>query len=227
MLWVILIGGAGMVAGLVSLSMMIGERNRDRLLVASAKRAGLSFSPQDPFDCAGPPFDLFRQGDGRGTQNVMWRPNAEHPIRVFDYWWYDEYEDNNGVAHRSYHRRTCATAEVGWLWPQLSLTKEGLVSKAASVLGVRDIEFESEEFNRTFYVTSEDRRFANAFLDAQMIDLLAATKGFVEMEVKNRWILLYTERLKGNELPPLYKLTETIVARIPRLVYEMWPVSTP
>ena len=227
MLWVILIGGAGMVAGLVSLSMMIGERNRDRLLVASAKRAGLSFSPQDPFDCAGPPFDLFRQGDGRGTQNVMWRPNAEHPIRVFDYWWYDEYEDNNGVAHRSYHRRTCATAEVGWLWPQLSLTKEGLVSKAASVLGVRDIEFESEEFNRTFYVTSEDRRFANAFLDAQMIDLLAATKGFVEIEVKNRWILLYTERLKGNELPPLYKLTETIVARIPRLVYEMWPVSTP
>ena len=145
---------------------------------------------------------------------------------MFDYWWYDEYEDNNGVAHRSYHRRTCATAEVGWLWPQLSLTKEGLVSKAASVLGVRDIEFESEEFNRTFYVTSEDRRFANAFLDAQMIDVLAATKGFVEMEVKNRWILLYTERLKGNELPPLYKLTETIVARIPRLVYEMWPVST-
>jgi hypothetical protein len=83
----------------------------------------------------------------------------------------------------------------------------------------------SEEFNRTFYVTSEDRRFANAFLDAQMIDLLAATKGFVEMEVKNRWILLYTERLKGNELPPLYKLTETIVARIPRLVYEMWPAQ--
>ena len=43
------------------------------------------------------------------------------------------------------------------------------------------------------------------------------------MEVKNRWIVLYTKRLKGNELPPLYKLTETIVGRIPRLVYEMWP----
>ena len=91
---VILIGGAGMVAGLVSLSMMIGERNRDRLLISSAKRAGLSFSHEDPFDCAGPPFDLFREGDGRGTQNVMWQPEAEHPIRVFDYWWYDEYEDN-------------------------------------------------------------------------------------------------------------------------------------
>ena len=107
---------------------------------------------------------------------MMWKPTAEHPIRVFDYWWYDEYEDENGVAHRSYHRRTCATAEVGWLWPQLSLTKEGIIGKAAAALGARDIEFESEEFNRTFFVTCEDRRFANAFLDAQMIDILAATK---------------------------------------------------
>jgi hypothetical protein len=197
---VILIGGAGMVAGLVSLSMMIGERNRDRLLVSSARRAGLSFSPQDPFDCAGPPFDLFRQGDGRGTQNVMWRPDAEHPIRVFDYWWYDEYEDNNGVAHRSYHRRTCATAEVGWLWPQLSLTKEGLVSKAASVLGVRDIEFESEDFNRRFNVKSEDPKFANDIIDARMIRWLLQTDGAFRFEVCGRWLLAYSKKRRPQEL---------------------------
>ncbi|HTN78919.1 MAG TPA: hypothetical protein VMK16_04520 [Acidimicrobiales bacterium] len=219
----ILIAGAGMVAGLVSLSMVIGERNRDRALVATAKRAGLEFSPSDPFDCASPPFDLFRQGDGRGTQNVMWRASSPHPIRVFDYWWFDEYEDENGVKHRTYQRRTCALADVGWMWPQLSLQRENLVSKAASVLGARDIEFESEEFNRTFFVTCEDRKFANAFLDAQMIDLLAATKGLFEMEVHNRWILLYSKRLKGNEMAPLYRLIETLVSRVPRLVYEMWP----
>ncbi|HMK10971.1 MAG TPA: hypothetical protein VK461_05295 [Acidimicrobiales bacterium] len=212
-----------MAVGLVSLSMMIGERNRYRALTASAKRAGLQFSPMDPFDSASPPFDLFRKGDGRGTENVIWRDGSPHPIRVFDYWWFDEYEDENGVKHRTYQRRTCATAEVGWMWPQLSLQRENLVSKAASVLGARDIEFESEEFNRTFFVTCEDRKFANAFLDAQMIDLLAATKGLVEMEVHNKWILLHAKRLKGNELAPLYKLTETLVARIPRLVYEMWP----
>ena len=184
MLVAILIGAAGMVAGLVSLSMFIGERNRDRALAASARRSGLSFSPADPFDCAGPPFDLFREGRrARHAERDVASRRAEHPIRVFDYWWYDEYEDEKGVAHRSYHRRTCATAEVGWLWPQLSLTKEGIMSKAASVLGARDLEFESEEFNRTFFVTCEDRRFANVFLDAQMIDMLASTKGFVEMEV--------------------------------------------
>jgi len=109
------------------------------------------------------------------------------------------------------------------MWPQLTLQRENVLSKAASVLGARDIEFESEEFNRTFFVTCEDRKFANAFLDAQMIDLLTATKGLFEMEVHNRWILLYSKRLKGNEMAPLYRLTETLVARIPRLVYEMWP----
>lgn len=212
-----------MVAGVVSLSMLVGERSRNRALVSSAKRANLSYSPEDPFSCAGPPFELFRRGDGRGTQNVMWRATAGVPIRVFDYWWYDEYKDKNGATHRSYHRRTCATAEVGWLWPHLVLKKEGLVSRAAATLGARDLEFESEEFNRTFYVTCENRKFAHIFLDAQMIDLLTATKGFIDIEVKSRWIVLSTERLKGDELPALFKLAESMVARIPSLVHEMWP----
>jgi hypothetical protein len=219
----ILIGGAAMAAGLVSLSMFLGERNRAHALATSAKRHGLCFSAMDHFDCASPPFGLFREGDGRGTENVMWRATEKVPIRAFDYWFYDESEDGNGSTHRSYHRRTCATADVGWMWPKLSLAKESLVSRAAGALGARDLEFESEEFNRTFFVTSEDRRFANVFLDAQMIDLLASTKGFVELEVHNRWILLHTERLKGEELPALFKLTEAIVARVPALVYEMWP----
>ena len=223
MLLAILIGGAAMAAGLVSLSMFLGERNRAHALAISAKRHGLCFSPMDHFNCASPPFDLFREGDGRGTENVMWRATGNVPIRVFDYWFYDESEEQNGSTHRSYHRRTCATADVGWMWPKLSLAKESLVSRAAGALGARDLEFESEEFNRTFFVTSEDRRFANVFLDAQMIDLLASTKGFVEIEVHNRWILLHTERLKGEELPALFKLTEEIVSRIPTLVYEMWP----
>ena len=143
---------------------------------------------------------------------------------MFDYWWYDEYEDNKGVAHRSYHRRTCATAEVGWLWPQLSLTKEGLVSKAASVLGVRDLEFESEEFNRTFYVTCEDRTIRER-VPRRADDRPARRDEGLRRDggARTAGSCSTRKRLKGNELPPLYKLTETIVAHIPRLVYEMWP----
>ena len=92
MLLAILIGGAAMAAGLVSLTMFLGERNRAHALATSAKRHGLCFSPMDHFNCASPPFALFREGDGRGTENVMWRATGNVPIRVFDYWFYDESE---------------------------------------------------------------------------------------------------------------------------------------
>ena len=75
----ILIGGAAMAAGLVSLSMFLGERNRAHALVTSAKRHGLSFSPMDHFECASPPFDLFREGDAGDAVYLIVRGK----VRVF------------------------------------------------------------------------------------------------------------------------------------------------
>jgi len=57
---------------------------------------------------------------------------------------------------------------------------------------MRDIAFESEEFNRSFEVRCDDDRFANAVLDAQMIAWLLDLEGQRGFESMDGMLLGYT-----------------------------------
>jgi len=200
------------------------ESKRRRELATAARQAGLGYLTEDP-SWRLPPYDLFREGDERGTEHHLIDTRSEKTARVFDYWFCEITRDEHGKESRSYTRRTCALVEAGWLWPKLSITKEGILTRAAKVAGVRDIDFESEEFNRTFFVTSDDAKFAVAFIDAGMIDLLLGTKGRIDIEVEGRWVLCHMKRLKrGAEVAALLRFTQQLCAQIPPVVHEFWPV---
>lgn len=189
-----------------------------------ARRAGLQYSESDPFNCPRVGFSLFTKGDGRGAENVLWRDHPDgQSFRAFDYWFYDEHEDQYGRTSKSYHRYSCAMAYMGSSWPELTIVKEGLAEKALSALGEADIDFESEEFNRTFAVRCADRRFATAFLDARMIDLLVGTKGELSFVLKGRWLLIWRKPVPARLVPGLVAVAEKLVATIPRVVWELYP----
>src|SRR5947209_18707843 len=62
-----------------------------------AARAGLQFSNSDPFECTRVNFQLFRKGDGRSAENVMWRDADDgHVYRALDFAFYDEHKDRYG-----------------------------------------------------------------------------------------------------------------------------------
>src|SRR5262249_23317945 len=44
--------------------------------------------------------------------------------------------------------------------PNLTIRREGILDKLKGALGFDDIDFESEEFSRRFWVTSTDKKFA-------------------------------------------------------------------
>ncbi|MDQ4107653.1 MAG: hypothetical protein M3138_02450 [Actinomycetota bacterium] len=80
-------------------------------------------------------------------------------------------------------------------WPNLSIVPEGFGSRLARSVGrrladaltFRDIEFESEAFNRRFTVKGPDERFATAFCDARMMDwLLRHGEGYAFKVVGDR-----------------------------------------
>lgn len=191
---------------------------------AIARKAGLEYAESDPFNCTRIQFPLFTKGDGRSAENVLWRDHeGGQSFRAFDYWYYDEHEDDYGRTSKTYHRFSCALAYMGSSWPELTVVKEGLAEKAFSALGVGDIDFESEEFNRTFAVRCLDRRFATAFLDARMIDLLVGTKGELSFALKGRWLLIWRKPVPARLVPGLVALAEKVVATIPRVVWELYP----
>jgi hypothetical protein len=143
------------------------QRQRELRSLALGHR--LDFSLDDPFDTLGEPFSLLQKGDGRG---VMWGFWHELEVRAFDYWYYVESSDSEGHRSKSYYRFACVMTSVHALCPQLQISEENVFTRLADALTFRDIEFESEEFNRRFTVKGPDERFATAFCDARMMDWL-------------------------------------------------------
>jgi hypothetical protein len=220
---IIAVIAAALVAG--GLYAASSTRSREPDIAEVARQAGLQYSSTDPFGCTRVQFRLFSKGDGRGAENVVWRDAGDgHSYRAFDFWYYDEVRNDFGeVVHKTHHRFSCALALVGSSWPDITIVREGLVDKAIRAISGGDIDFESEEFNRLFAVYCRDRRFATALLDAGMLELLLSTRGELNVELKGRWLLVWTNPVRPTLVPGLLGVAERIVAAIPGVVWELYP----
>ena len=114
-------------------------------------------------------------------------------------------------------------AQVDGAWPEVSITREGILERALDLVGLGDIELESDEFNRRFALRSPDRRFAVTLVDARMIDFLLSTEARFAFFVKGRWVLLVSDPVRPPLVPALLRVAEAFVEHIPRVVYELWP----
>ena len=104
------------------------------------------------------------------------------PLRGFDFSYYVETEDDVGQrASAATSTSRCVMAQVDGAWPEVSITREGILEKALDLVGLGDIELESDEFNRRFALRSPDRRFAVTLVDARMIDFLLVHRGAVRL----------------------------------------------
>jgi len=67
--------------------------------------------------------------------------------------------------------------------PDLLIRREGMFDKLAGAFGFEDIDFESAEFSKRFFVKSSDKRFAYDVIDARMMEwLLSGTPPTIDLE---------------------------------------------
>jgi hypothetical protein len=200
------------------------KQRRIIALGAMARQLGLTFSSEDTVGCLGFPFSLLSRGDGRGTENVMSGTWQGLPMTEFDYWYFEESTDSQGRTSRSYSRFSCAVTEVDAACSHLTLGRENLLTRLADHVGLHDIEFESDAFNRAFNVKARDRKFANDLVDARMMQWLLGVDGRFQFEVAGSWILVYSRRLRPTELVPLLGTAQQFREHVPRVVFELYPV---
>jgi hypothetical protein len=195
------------------------KQKRREALALFALQRGFEFSRSDPFDLTGSDFHLFRMGDGRGCENVLWGKWQDLPVREADYWYYTETSDGKGHRSRTYHHFSVALAEMGCTLPDVTMEREDVSSWVAGHLGFHDIEFESERFNRMFKVKAQDREFAYQLLDARMINWMQSTGGDFGFEVNGPSLLVWSDRRRPTELIPLLGCAKMFCEHIPRLVW--------
>jgi hypothetical protein len=206
-------------------SFRLRQRRREEL-ATMARQLGLDYSPQDGLGCLRLPFELLGRGDGRGTENVLSGAWRDMPVREFDYWYYEESTDSDGHRTRTTYRFSCAVTEVEAALSPLGLGRENLLTRLADSLGLADIEFELDEFNREFTVKGRDRKFANDFVDQRMMRWLIGTDRAFCFEASGRWLLVYSKRRRPTELVPLLGTLAQFREHVPRVVYDLYGVRT-
>jgi hypothetical protein len=151
-------------------------RERRETLGAWAAARGWTFDPEedDGQEREFPQFELFHRGSSRRAYNSMRGSvvigGRDFPIKCGDY----RYTVSNGkssTTHRlSYIVVTLPFAGV----PGLDIRRENLMDKIVGALGFQDINFESAEFSRRFFVKCDDRKFAYDVITPKMMDFLLA-----------------------------------------------------
>jgi hypothetical protein len=136
-----------------------------------------------------------------------------------DFSYHEESTDWEGHTSRSYHRFSVVLADLELGAPAISIQREGLFSRLADHLGFHDIEFESEEFNRRFQITSSDRQFAFKVIDAPMMQWLLGLDSGGTYELAGHRLLVASQPLRPQELPPLLDRAVAFSEHVPRLVW--------
>jgi hypothetical protein len=198
------------------------KMKRRRELAVMASQLGLEYSDVDLQRCLGLPFALFSEGDGQGVENEMWGTWQGTALREFDFWYYEESTDSNGRRSKTYYRFSCAVTEIQAYCPQLMIHRESMLTRLANHVGLPDIQFESQDFNDAFNVKCSDRKFANDFLDARMMQHLLHVDPVFQFEVAGSWLLCFSKRRKPIELVPLIGTLKQFLDCVPRVVYELY-----
>jgi hypothetical protein len=209
--------------GLVALVLWLSyqrKRRRREALAALGRASGLRFSVDDPFDLVDQEdFHLFRMGEGRGCENVLWGDWKGIPVKEADYWYYTQSTDAQGHTTRDYRYLSIVEAALPCTIPKISIQRETIFSRLGERLGFDDIEFESEDFNHTFQVKAVDVKFAFRLVDARMMQwLLESTDGF-GFELGGSNLLVHCNRQRSEAVEAVLDTALAFRDRIPRLIW--------
>lgn len=102
-------------------------------------------------------FSLFQQGHSRRAAPVMKGAVNGHPWMLFDY----EYKittSNGKETQTTTYPFTVCVVQVPFMLPVLSLEPENWLHGVGKVFGSRELQVESAQFNKSYYITSSDPR---------------------------------------------------------------------
>jgi hypothetical protein len=158
------------IAIVVVILRLLAAHRRRKTLAEFAIREGFEFIPDPgPLHEKYAAFEPFETGRGWKSTNLLHRRAGKTRWEMFDY----KYSTGSGKNRRTHYRGIVA-ANVEIDFPQLAIRPEGLLDRLAGVVGFDDIDFESAEFSRRYFVKSSDRKAAYDIIHPRMMEFLLA-----------------------------------------------------
>ncbi|HOX57922.1 MAG TPA: hypothetical protein P5205_13155 [Candidatus Paceibacterota bacterium] len=222
------VGGIIFILGLFLLLVIAGAiystiaaRKRREELLEFATRLGLDFRPGNDYELA-KRFGFLNklaQGSNRYAFNVLSGGYRQNQVLVFDYHYETHSTDSKGHRRTHHHYFSFFILLLPVSFPELKVTREGLLSKFAQALGYDDIDFESAEFSHEFCVRSKDRKFAYDVCNAQMMEYLLANRD-LSLEIEDSALALaFDKRLSAAQIEGNLQRLLEIRLRLPDYLF--------
>jgi len=167
----------GIVAIAVAVLSSMAAKKRREELAALAQSLGWTFDPStsspwrehEAFDC-------FAKGHTRRACNTMTGPleiaGRGYSALCGDYTYKVTTSNGKTTTTRTYWFSYLILKLPFGETPSLTIRRENLLDKLAGAVGFDDIDFESEEFSRKFFVKSSDKKFAYDVISPAMMEFL-------------------------------------------------------
>jgi len=213
----VLFGGL-IIAGLIYGA--IAARKRREAMFQLATQLGLSYSSAKDRSLAGEYgfLNKLAQGSNRYASNVISGDYEGHKVLVFDYHYETHSTNSKGQRQTQHHHFSVFILNLPALFPEITITREGFLSKIAQAFGYDDIDFESHEFSKKFCVRSKDKKFAYDICHTRMMEFLLANDDLnIEIDALSL-AFLFDRTLKADQILPNLVRLLTVRRLIPDYV---------
>jgi hypothetical protein len=216
----IIIGVIILIAVVAVLSYLSAQKRRQAMLDLVA-RLGLRFDPQKDWGLADHYgfLNKLRAGSNRYVFNRLSGAYQGCDVTAFDYHFETHSSDGKGHQQTHHHYSSCFLLQLPKSFPELTICREGLLSKIAQAFGYDDIDFESHEFSRKFCVRSPDKKFAYDVCNARMIEYLLANDDLTIEIDQNVLALTFDSRLDPARIEPNLNRLVTLRSLMPDYLF--------
>lgn len=209
----------GLIAALMLAVVLYGyyaARRRREALAAWASSRGWTFSANRVcgWDNYYAGFDCLAKGSKRYAYNVSEGPLGRWVVRAFDYHYETYSQSKHGrQTHHHYFSAVILTTDLP-LRP-LFIRPEGFFDKVTEFFGYDDIDFESDEFSRKFYVKAADKRWAYDVISQPTMEYLLAAPCFT-LQFGGRSVIAHAGRtFEIPDFEAALGLVQGVLQRLP------------
>jgi hypothetical protein len=171
--WVIVVIAIVVAGGIIFGVYASAKRRKE--LGEWAMSKGLMFDPDkdSSFDSRYPNFNCLQRGDSRYACNIMTGGLADRVFLGCDY----HYATGSGKS-RHHHNFSLVIVKSPVRLEPLFIRPENFLDKLAEFAGFNDIDFESAEFNKKFYVKAPNKKWAYDIISPRMMEFLIESPVF-------------------------------------------------
>jgi hypothetical protein len=185
---------------------------RRKKLAAYAQSKGWHFNPAKDKTMMNryPSFKCLRRGHSRWAHNIMRGKTDGRDVMVFDY----HYVTGHGKNRRVHQFSAFILTSPLPLKP-LYLRPENIFDKVSDFFGFDDIDFESAEFSRKFFVKAPEKQWAYHVIHQRMMAYLLDSPRFhIQFDPEN--IMVWrNKRFREEDFDSAFDLIQGMLSRLP------------